>query len=214
MIQNLLVQEMSIIIPEYDIVVKMPPINHYIYKITNQISGKSYIGQTRNISRRICEHLSGDGSRPMLIDITKHGVGRFTFEVLRCLYNETNIEALEDEYIKKFDTLYPLGYNLRLNAQIEPNFDDVETTFTIQAKFVFTNGIHKVFSVSEFSQCRAYQVLCNFEARYKSTMCRKKKKSKFSYFELKTDSNRDFEKGEVYDLSVKYDILEDYFALL
>ena len=150
----------------------------------------------------------------MLIDITKHGVGKFTFEVLRCLYDETNIEALEDEYIRVFNSLAPNGYNLRLNAQIEPNDADVETTFTIQAKFVFKNGIHKVFSVSEFSQSRAYQVLCNFEARYKSTMCRKKKKGKFRYFELKIDSNRDFEKGEVYDLNVKYDILEDYFALL
>ena len=205
---------MSIIIPEYDIVVKMPPINHYIYKITNQISGKSYIGQTRNISRRICEHLSGEGSRPMLIDITKHGVGKFTFEVLRCLYDETNIEALEDEYIRVFNSLAPNGYNLRLNAQIEANFDDVETTFNIPAKFCFTNGIHKVFSVSEFTQCRAYQVLCNFEARYKSTMCRKKKKGKFRYFEWKIDSNRDFEKGKIYELNVKYDVIDDCFILV
>ena len=205
---------MSITIPEYDIVVKIPPINHYIYKITNQISGKSYIGQTRNISRRICEHLSGDGSRLMMIDIAKHGVKKFSFEVLRCIYDEPHLDHLEDYYIKVFNTLAPNGYNLRLNAPIEPNDADVETTFTIQAKFVFTNGIHKVFSVSEFTQCRAYQVLCNFEARYKSTMCRKKKKGKFRYFEWKIDSNRDFEKGEVYNLSVKYDVIDDYFALL
>ena len=204
---------MSIIIPEYDIVVKIPPINHYIYKITNQISGKSYIGQTRNIQRRICEHLSGDGSRLMMIDIAKHGVKKFNFEVLRCIYDEPHLDHLEDYYIRVFNTLYPLGYNLRLNAQIEANDADVETTFTIQAKFVFTNGIHKVFSVSEFTQCRAYQVLTNLKATHQTNMCRKKKKGKFRYFEWKIDSNRDFEKGEVYNLSVKYSVDGDCFEL-
>ena len=205
---------MSITIPEYNIVVKVPEPTHYIYKITNQISGKSYIGQTCNISRRICEHLSGDGSRPLLQDITKHGVGKFTFEVLRCLYDEPHIEHIEDYYIKVFNTLEPNGYNLRLNAPIVANDADVETTFKVNAKFVFKNGIHKVFSVSEYTQARAYQVLTNLKATYQTNMCRKKKKTKFSYFELKIESNRDFEKGEVYDLNVKYDILEDYFELL
>ena len=205
---------MSIIIPEYDIVVKIPPINHYIYKITNQISGKSYIGQTRNIQRRICEHLSGDGSRLMMIDIAKHGVKKFSFEVLRCIYDEPHLDHLEDYYIRVFNSLAPNGYNLRLNAQIEANDADVETTFHIQAKFVFKNGIHKVFSVSEYTQARAYQVLTNLKATYQTNMCRKKKKTKFSYFELKIESNRDFEKGKIYELNVKYDILEDYFALL
>ena len=209
---------MSITIPEYNIVVKVPEPTHYIYKITNESqasgTGKSYIGQTCNIQRRICEHLSGDGSRPLLQDITKHGVGKFTFEVLRCLYEEPHIEHIEDYYIKVFNTLEPNGYNLRLNAPIVANDADVETTFKVNAKFVFKNGIHKVFSVSEFTQARGYQTLTNLKATYQTNMCRKKKKTKFSYFELKIESNRDFEKGEVYDLNVKYDILEDYFALL
>ena len=76
---------MSLIIPEYNIVVKIPEPTHYIYKITNQVSGKSYIGQTINIKRRIFEHLTGEGSKNLLIDITKHGVKKFDFEVLRCL---------------------------------------------------------------------------------------------------------------------------------
>ena len=208
---------MSITIPEYNIVVKVPEPTHYIYKITNESqasgTGKSYIGQTCNIQRRICEHLTGEGSRPLLQDITKHGVGKFTFEVLRCLYDEPHLDHLEDYYIRVFNSLAPNGYNLRLNAQIEPNFDDVETTFTIQAKFVFKNGIHKVFSVSEFTQARAYQTLTNLKATHQTNMCRKKKKGKFRYFELKIDSNRDFDKGKIYELNVKFDVIDDCFIL-
>ena len=89
-------RNMSLINPEYDIVVKMPQIKHYFYKIASQISGKCYIGQTCNISRRICEHLTGEGSRSLLIDITLHRVAKFDFEVLRCIYDEYDLEVLED----------------------------------------------------------------------------------------------------------------------
>ena len=44
------------------------------------------------------------------------------------------MEVLEDYYIKVFSTLHPNGYNLRLNKAIEPNNDDVKTTFDLQAK--------------------------------------------------------------------------------
>ena len=205
---------MSLIIPEYNIVVKMPETTHYIYKISSQVSGKSYIGQTSNIKRRICEHLTGEGSKLLLHDITKHGVAKFDFEVLKCIYDEPHMDVLEDYYIKLFNSLAPNGYNLRLNAQISANDDEVKTNFAIQAKFVFTNGIHKVFSVSEYTQARAYQTLTNFKNIHESTMCRKKKKSKFSYFELKIEGNLDFDKGELYDLNVKYNVIDDCFILV
>ena len=82
---------------------------------------------------------------------------------------------------------------MRLNAPILANDDEAKTTFAIQAKFCFTNGIHRVFSVSEYTQSRGYQTLTNLKATHQTTMCRKKKKTKFSYFELKIDSNRDFD---------------------
>ena len=101
------------------------------------------------------------------------------FEVLKCIYDEPHMDVLEDYYIKLFNTLHPRGYNLRLNKAIEPNDDEVKTTFAIQAKFCFTNGIHKVFSVSEYTQSRGYQTLTNLKATHQTTMCRKRKKTSF-----------------------------------
>ena len=58
--------------------------NHCIYKATNILNGKVYIGQTNNLPRRIREHKSHafkDGG-PFHDEIKKYGIGAFTFEVL------------------------------------------------------------------------------------------------------------------------------------
>ena len=48
----------------------------------------------------------------------------------------------------------------------------------------------------------------------KAQCVEKKKKSKFSYFELKIEGNLDFDKGELYDLNVKYNVIDDCFILV
>lgn len=83
-----------------------------IYKITNKINGKSYIGQSNDIERRFQEHrnlqrISRCGIHAPLV---KYGLENFTFEVIE----ECSIEQLNDRekyWIKKLKT-YPLGYNL------------------------------------------------------------------------------------------------------
>ena len=60
-----------------------------IYKITNNITNKCYIGQTINFKKRISSHLdlyknkdSKGAQRPMYKDMRKYGIDNFTFEVL------------------------------------------------------------------------------------------------------------------------------------
>lgn len=46
----------------------------YIYKITNKVNGKSYIGKTNNLNRRWNEHKSGKGGTAILSRaFTKYG---------------------------------------------------------------------------------------------------------------------------------------------
>lgn len=87
--------------------------NEYlIYKHTSP-SGKSYIGQTKNLDRRNTYHKS---SRSRCVNfynaIKKYGWESFVTEILadHLTIDEANI--LEQRYIVNYNTLAPNGYNL------------------------------------------------------------------------------------------------------
>lgn len=84
-----------------------------IYKITNKLNGKSYIGQSIHCGKRLDEHCKGD----QLIDeiIQLEGVENFTFEILKEV-NKEELSYWEDYYIIKYNSLFPNGYNKRMNC--------------------------------------------------------------------------------------------------
>ena len=88
----------------------------FIYKITNKINDKIYIGQTiRSINLRWNEHICSKSGGESIIKnaLLKHGKDNFLMEVI---YEAKTIEELnskEEELINKFNSLAPNGYNLR-----------------------------------------------------------------------------------------------------
>lgn len=83
-----------------------------IYKITNKLNGKMYIGQSNNIKRRFWEHQSrGAASRiPVDAAIEKYGVKNFQFDIIE----ECPLEKLNEQetyWIKYFNSIEN-GYNL------------------------------------------------------------------------------------------------------
>jgi group I intron endonuclease len=89
----------------------MSGIKFLIYKFTSP-SGKSYIGQTKNLKRRIQAHKTKNRCLAFHSAIQKYGFENFTFEIL--YENLTLDEANHWEviYIKEHGTLFPNGYNL------------------------------------------------------------------------------------------------------
>ena len=88
----------------------------YIYKITNIITQKSYIGQTkRTIQRRFNSHIS-EANRNLYDtylhrSIRKYGKENFIVELIEeC--NRENISDREIFWIKELNTKSPNGYNL------------------------------------------------------------------------------------------------------
>ena len=81
-----------------------------IYKITNKLNGKCYIGQTDDLERRIAEHKQ---KRTETIDdyINVLGIENFDFEILEeCTLEELNEK--EQSYIKEFNSKEN-GYNIQ-----------------------------------------------------------------------------------------------------
>ena len=76
-----------------------------IYKITNTINHKFYIGQSNNINRRFSEHknLNHEKCPSLLAAYKKYGVENFTFEVLE----ECKIEELDDREMYYIELLNP-----------------------------------------------------------------------------------------------------------
>ncbi len=86
-----------------------------IYKITNTVNGKSYIGQTIHDAEktRIRQHLTSNskGSRRIKDDIEKYGQDAFTYEILHDGILPEFLNMLEKEEIARFNTVSPHGYN-------------------------------------------------------------------------------------------------------
>lgn len=80
-----------------------------IYKITKKENGKSYIGQSNNIERRIKEH-QYKIDIPIDLAIHKYGKDAFTYEVIE----ECNLEQLDEKeqyWIAYYNTYKGFGYN-------------------------------------------------------------------------------------------------------
>ena len=83
-----------------------------IYKITNLVNGKVYIGASKNIEKRWGEHRR-DVSSPIHSDLETYGLENFKFEVLlEC--PETMLTQWEQDMICLYDADDPAkGYNCK-----------------------------------------------------------------------------------------------------
>lgn len=89
-----------------------------IYKITNKINNKVYIGQSLDIKRRWSEHKSRVNeinsncyNKPLYHSIRKYGIENFLFEIIEeCAPEELNDK--EKYYIELFNCIVPNGYNI------------------------------------------------------------------------------------------------------
>lgn len=92
-------------------VVEVAP--HYLYKITNLVNGKIYIGVTKNLKHREGCHLRFSGDRLVNKAVKKYGSDSFSFDVL-CVGDEEYIYDLEVKAIRLYDSsaTHGHGYNI------------------------------------------------------------------------------------------------------
>lgn len=89
-----------------------------IYKITNKINGKVYIGQSVDITTRWKQEINAakrGEQYPLCRALRKYGIENFEFSILEECAREM-LDELECFYIKKFDSVKN-GYNLQYGGQ-------------------------------------------------------------------------------------------------
>lgn len=112
-----------------------------IYKITNLINNKVYIGQSKHIYRRWAQHRSDSKTKemPLYRAMRKYGIENFKFEIIK----ECKIEELsyyEDFYINEYNSYIPNGYN----------YNKAETHFTnilIPEKYLYIKELLKTTTI-------------------------------------------------------------------
>ena len=131
-----------------------------IYKITNIINGKSYIGQSVNIKRRLNAHKSSAFNKnsrnynsPLYRAIRKYGIENFKFDILEeC--NESELDEKEIFYISKYQTHSKNGYNQDDGGNQAAHYtklsDDLVSEIILRLKTTFDNSekIGEDFGVS------------------------------------------------------------------
>ncbi len=90
-----------------------------LYKATNRISGKSYIGLTDDYARRKAQHL-GQAKRGSLhhfhCALRKYGAAAFDWSIIETCKTVERASAREIDLIKQFDT-FNSGYNMTTGGE-------------------------------------------------------------------------------------------------
>lgn len=92
---------------------------YFIYKITNSINGKIYIGKHETDS--IDDEYFGSG-KILKLAIKKYGKHNFYREIIEYCSNSENLCSREIFWIKEINSFYPRGYNINSGGKGGDNF--------------------------------------------------------------------------------------------
>ena len=133
-----------------------------IYKITNSVNGKMYVGQTvaeilnhnayrpfgmhKRFKQHVCEANRKNKYECTYLNnaIRKYGADAFTVELIEtCLFE--NADERETYYIINLNTIYPNGYNLKIGGKTFRHSDESKKRLSIGVAKYFEDKKHERF---------------------------------------------------------------------
>lgn len=171
-----------------------------VYKITNTINNKVYIGQTKkSIKRRFSEHCRQTVCKKLSRAIKKYGKDNFIIEILEENNNQEVIDKLEEKYIKEYNSILN-GYNIlsgkhyKLNNKQKQQRIKVLESNRRKTPIIIHNTITKlekdfdtIYAAARELNCnpaRLFNALKSENKRYKNYIVRKKGEEFSTKFEL------------------------------
>lgn len=89
-----------------------------IYKVTNKLNGKSYIGQTiEELYKRKQRHENSKGNYYFISAIRKYGKNNFEWGILEHCDSKEELDEMEFHYIKQYNSFGKEGYNLTYGGE-------------------------------------------------------------------------------------------------
>jgi group I intron endonuclease len=128
----------------------------YIYRIINKITKQNYVGQTRqDLCERWSQHKKKQSNcRYLKAAFNKYGIENFEFKLI-CICFDNDLNKFEIDYIKKYNSLIPNGYNLRAGGECGGRHNE-ETKRKISE--TLKNKINVIFSKPQLGKLHTEEV--------------------------------------------------------
>lgn len=123
-----------------------------IYRITNTINGKIYIGQTRiGTFKRFQQHTKADTLLGRAI--RKYGVDNFKINILSTTNEQDEANKLEEYFIKEHQCVVPDGYNLNEKGRL---------VGAMSSKYIvwFRRDMEEIIKNSDITMCGYMTKIC------------------------------------------------------
>lgn len=178
-----------------------------IYKITNQETGKAYIGQSICIEHRWKTHIQSaknpnnkDYNSEFYTDIRNMGVNNFCFDILEeC--QVTDLDKKEIYYISIFDT-YKNGYN-RTHGGSGQNYEDV-----IKTRELWDKGYSSAEITNELKICR--ETVRKYLQDYKNYSTKESYKRGYFNSEKAIQANKNLNTSTIYQYTLDGIFLKEF----
>ena len=138
-----------------------------IYKITNKVNGKSYIGQTRyTIEFRWKQHQHKNDNTYFHNAIHKYGIENFSIEILeKC--NIEDLNSREIFYIAKYDT-FKNGYNLTIGGDGNRKLLLDDSYSEIKELYLSGFSSNKIATLYKVDKASIVKILKSLDVKIKS----------------------------------------------
>lgn len=108
----------------------------FVYKITNNINGKIYVG--KHVTENENDTYFGSGI-VLKQSIKKYGINNFKKEVIEFCENDDHLNEKEIYWIKELNTICPNGYNINSGGKGGDNYTNNPNKEIIREKFKIQN---------------------------------------------------------------------------
>lgn len=101
-----------------------------LYRITNKINNKVYIGQAADVSKRWYDHRKAvklnNPTQTIHYALIKYGLDSFEFEVIASCKTQDDANCIETELVKQYDSFIKngKGYNVTLGGMNAPKTEE------------------------------------------------------------------------------------------